>query len=223
MSRFKYALVKFAHAFPYGEDHDNFIRVAQSVTNFSDIIVINLEIKDYGEKDSYELAQRYKISEKEYPALRLFKDGVLENPIIYKDPDEDKNTDKIELIDNNIKLFLRAETGFPVLLDNCSREMDEIAESFVRSSKTEEREQLVKKAKELVKLMKNKNKKKWSNVYVKLMEKGIERGNQFFDSENARVKTLLKGKLTDEKKADLKARLNILQSFLTQKIIKDEL
>jgi hypothetical protein len=101
--------------------------------------------------------------------------------------------------------------------------MDEIAESFVRSSKTEEREQLVKKAKELVKLMKNKNKKKWSNVYVKLMEKGIERGNQFFDSENARVKTLLKGKLTDEKKADLKARLNILQSFLTQKIIKDEL
>jgi endoplasmic reticulum protein 29 len=47
------------------------------------------------------------------------------------------------------------------------------------------------------------------------MQKVIERGNQFIDSEIERVKNIISGKLADNKKTEMKGRLNILQSFLT--------
>ena len=51
-------------------------------------------------------------------------------------------------------------------------------------------------------------------VYVKAMQKIAEKGNEFVESEIARVEKLSEGKVSDTKKAQLKDRANILTSFL---------
>ena len=89
VSRFKYSLVKFAHAFPFGPDHDN------------------------------------------YPTLRLFIDGNVNNSIAYTDPE---STPENKLNANRIKRFLRKHTNLVITLDNCTKELDELAQRFVESS-----------------------------------------------------------------------------------------
>jgi hypothetical protein len=45
------------------------------------------------------------------------------------------------------------------------------------------------------------------------MEKVIERGIKFIESEEQRVLNILSGKVTETKRNELQARLNIIQSF----------
>lgn len=45
------------------------------------------------------------------------------------------------------------------------------------------------------------------------MDKIIEKGDEFTKTEIERVKKLLSGKVSDEKKKELNIRLNILQAF----------
>lgn len=52
-----------------------------------------------------------------------------------------------------------------------------------------------------------------AKVYVKTMEKIMERGDVFVQSEQTRIEGLLKGKLSTEKKRTMEERRNILQSF----------
>lgn len=55
--------------------------------------------------------------------------------------------------------------------------------------------------------------RKSAEVYVKVMRKIIEKGDDFLSSEVSRVDTLSKGKLAKEKKDEMERRLNILMSF----------
>lgn len=45
------------------------------------------------------------------------------------------------------------------------------------------------------------------------MEKVLEKGDDFIQSEVDRVKKLLSGKVSDEKKKQLGTRINVLQTF----------
>lgn len=45
------------------------------------------------------------------------------------------------------------------------------------------------------------------------MEKILDKGNEFIKTESARVKKLLSGKVSEEKKKELGIRTNILQTF----------
>lgn len=56
------------------------------------------------------------------------------------------------------------------------------------------------------------------------MEKILSKGDEFVKTENDRVKKVMSGKLSDEKKRDMAQRMNILQSFQLHEIkYKDEL
>lgn len=56
------------------------------------------------------------------------------------------------------------------------------------------------------------------------MKKIIASGDSFVETEESRVKKLLKdGKMDSKKKKDLKERLNVLQSFETETAKKTEL
>ncbi len=50
-------------------------------------------------------------------------------------------------------------------------------------------------------------------VYVKTFQKMLEKGDDFVHSELKRVDTLLEGKVSDKKKAQLRDRSNILTSI----------
>ena len=63
-------------------------------------------------------------------------------------------------------------------------------------------------------------KKGRATYYVKTLEKILEKGNEYVDTELKRVEKLAEGKVSDNKKSQLKEKASILTSFQMR---KDEL
>jgi len=215
LSKFKATLVKFDTAYPYGEKHDEFIKVAEAVTGTPDLLIADVGIKDYGEKENQDLADRYNIKKDDFPVLMLFLGDNLDKPITFTDKDNFKA--------DNIKSFVTQNSKVRLLLEGCDEELDDIANKFGVEEKKDKLKKLLTEAKAKAGKLEKDSEKKTAEIYVKLMEKGLERGNIFFESEKERVKNILAGKVTDAKKKELQIRLNILHSFLINKTKKDEL
>ncbi len=58
VNRFRFSLVKLDAAYPYGKKHEDFARVAKEAAKIGDLLVGEVGIKDYGEKDNELLAER---------------------------------------------------------------------------------------------------------------------------------------------------------------------
>lgn len=85
------------------------------------------------------------------------------------------------------------------------------------SKDKKDQEKVLKEAQgKLTSLTKDQDKKS-ADIYIKLMQKVIERGPKFIESEAVRVKNIMGGKLSQAKKDEMQARLNILQSFIITK------
>ena len=52
-------MVKFDVAYPYGEKHDEFAKLAVDGAEVDDLMIAEVGIKDYGEKDNEELGNRF--------------------------------------------------------------------------------------------------------------------------------------------------------------------
>lgn len=50
-------------------------------------------------------------------------------------------------------------------------------------------------------------------IYKAIMEKVLDKGDEFVSTEYERVKKLLSEKVSDKKKKELENRINILQTF----------
>lgn len=85
----------------------------------------------------------------------------------------------------------------------------------------EKKKELLQAAEKLAEGVTEEPKKTRANIYVKTMQKIIEKGNEFIGSELKRVEKLADGKVSDNKKTQLKDRASILTSF--QLNMKDEL
>jgi len=63
-----------------------------------------------------------------------------------------------------------------------------------------------------------------ADMYIKTMQKIIEKGDGFVETEVERLEKLRSGKLSDKKKEQIGGRLNILSTFIVSKLhVKDEL
>lgn len=59
-------------------------------------------------------------------------------------------------------------------------------------------------------------------IYKTIMEKIIEKGDDFVKTEHDRIKKLLSEKISDEKKKNMAIRINILQTFQLHKKTKGD-
>ena len=84
----------------YGEKQDQFKTFAESVANTKKLLVIEIPIADYGDKENEELAKEYSVTKEDYPAYKLFLNGK-SKPIDY-------TGDKTE---NDLKRFLSQHTS----------------------------------------------------------------------------------------------------------------
>ncbi|CAK1541745.1 unnamed protein product [Leptosia nina] len=212
INTFSASLVKFDVAFPYGEKHDAFIAVAKEAKDVKDLVIAEVGVKDYGEKENSELAQKYGATKENFPIVKLFTKGKSE-PITFDDSQG--------FTTEQLRRFVRQNTGIYLNLPGCIRELDMLAIEFMKSDK-KDRKHVLKKTEDTLKaLTQNENTGK---IYKIIMEKISEKGDDFVKTENERVKKLISGKLSDEKKRDMALRLNILQSFQLHEIkYKDEL
>lgn len=201
VSKFDAALVKFDTQYPYGEKQDVFVQVAQDVAGSESLLVAEVGVQDFGEKENSDLAEKYGITKSKFPALLLFRSSQ-QKPIVF---DKDWKAD-------NIKDFIRSEAGIRLVLDKCLAQFDELAEKFVQADE-KERAAVLKQVTAAASKLETDEDKGIADNYVKLMHKVVERGDKFIASEEERVKNLMQGKISAAKKTQLQARLNVLQSF----------
>ncbi|XP_035894788.1 protein windbeutel [Anopheles stephensi] len=206
--KFRYSLVKFDTAFPYGDKHEAFTNLAlETVDATDDLLFALVGIKDYGEKDNDDLGKRFNIA-KEYPVIKLFRNDRTD-PIDFP-PDEPVTSE-------NLRLFLKRNTDVYIGLPGCVPKLDEMAQRFMASEDQSAQrlliQQLEQEERETEALDAT---KKSYPMYISLMRK-IVSANQpprdVVSEERKRVEKLLAGKLSDAKRAELKLRTNVMRSF----------
>ncbi|BFZ04348.1 hypothetical protein BsWGS_07387 [Bradybaena similaris] len=211
ISKHKVALVKFDETYPYGEKQDVFKEVAKSSISQPDLLVAEVPVGEYGDKENLDLAEKYHITKDQFPAYRLFLKGNTGEPVAFTG--ETTNADAI-------KNFVTQQSGVWLGRPGCLEEFDQLVEEFLKAAKGK-RDAVVEKAEKAAKQLTQDGDKASADVYIKSMKKVLEKGDSFIKSEVARVEKLRTGKLSDKKKEQLKERLNILATF--QNNVKDEL
>lgn len=208
--KFKAAVVKFDVAFPYGEKHEQYAKVAAATKDAHDLLVAEVRVQDYGNKDNADLAARYEIKNEAFPAVLLFLQGKSEPiPFVAEKPSD--------FTADNIKRFIKSKSGVYLGLPGCVEQLDRLAEEF-RSSGPKEKQEILNKARVFEETLPEPQRAA-AKVYVKTMERIIDRGDVFVQTEQTRIEGLLKGKLSTDKKRTMEEKRNILHSF----IYRDEL
>ncbi|KAK4878309.1 hypothetical protein RN001_010815 [Aquatica leii] len=206
-SRFKLSVVKFDVAYPYGDKHTVFTKLAEEVSTNKDILIAQVGIKDYGDKENEELAKKYGVKNRDDLPVILLMTEKNKEPVFY--------TGNWDL--DNLRTFIKTNSDVYIGLPGCLEEYDKIASKFVVSSNKEE---VVKDAEKL--LEKETDDKAGAGTYIKYMKKIVEQGTDFVQHEMARLNKIIKdGKINDKKKEELSHRVNILHSFSV--VSKDEL
>uniref|UniRef100_A0A182K6H5 Endoplasmic reticulum resident protein 29 n=1 Tax=Anopheles christyi TaxID=43041 RepID=A0A182K6H5_9DIPT len=208
--KFRYSLVKFDTAFPYGDKHEAFTGLALETVGTTDELLFALVgIKDYGEKDNADLGKRFAIP-KEYPVIKLFHgDG---KPPIDFPPGE-------EVTGDSLRKFLKLNADLYIGLPGCVQRLDELAQSFLATEDAAERSALIEQVERAEQEAQESDAAQKASypMYLSLMRKiakaSNQRGEEVVAEEMKRVEKLLAGKLSDAKRAELKLRINVMLSF----------
>lgn len=135
LPKYEALLVKFDVAYPYGDKHDTYTKFVEELSTNEEIIVGEIGVKDYGDKENEELSKRYGVRTKEdLPAVKLF----LKNNDKYIDfPKE------TEFNVDNLRNFLKDNTNVYIGLPGCLEEYDKLAMNFVKAT---DKDSILKKA-----------------------------------------------------------------------------
>ncbi|XP_032239133.2 endoplasmic reticulum resident protein 29 [Nematostella vectensis] len=211
IGKHKAVLVKFDQQYAYGEKEDQFKEFAKKAATQAKLLIAQVGVSEYGEKDNEELQKRYGIKKEDFPAFKLFLQGK-DSPVTFTG----------DVMVDKLSEFIVKHTGLWIGLPGCVEEFDTLAKEFLQTP-VSEAGMVVSKAEKLVKETSDEKGKSSGDMYVKIMKKIQEKGTGYIDTEITRVKKLLKDKLTENKKKAFHDRLDILTSFQHVKQGKDEL
>merc|ERR1711892_408863 len=207
INQFRASLVKFDVAYPYGDQHDEFAKVAKDAADAGDLFVGEVGIKDYAEKDNQELAERFELTTDDYPTAFLFvknAEGKVDSFRFAGDFSAEK-----------LKNFIRQKSGIYLPLPGCIEEFDLLVDKLLRSGK-EDQKKVLREAEDLWDNVHGPKMHKRADIYVKIMRKIVDTDISFVKKEEERLKKLSGGQITVEKKEEMEERLNILKSFSLQ-------
>ena len=215
LNKFKVSVIKFDVAYPYGDKHEEFAKFSLSASESDiDLFVGEVGIKDYGDKDNADLAERFNVVKDDYPAVILFVQDANGKLSDHRFADEFK--------EDNLKSFVRQKSGLYLPLPGCLEEFDNLADSLMTSPDAGTKGKIIVQAEKARDQLKDKEKSKKAEIYIKVMHKVVSEGEKFIDKEMERVQKVMEGKVSEGKKKQLEHRVNILKSFARQKT-KDEL
>ncbi|XP_026488084.2 endoplasmic reticulum resident protein 29 [Vanessa tameamea] len=212
INKFEATVVKFDVAFPYGDKHDAFVALAKESKDIEDLLFAEVGVKDYGDKDNEALANKYGASKDNFPLVKLFLKGKSE-PITFDD--------SRGFTSDQLRRFIRDKSEIYLSLPGCIKDLDLLAIKF-KNSDQDSRKNVLKEAENVLEKLGSKA-TPTGKIYKTIMEKILEKGDEFIKTEIARVKKILDDKISDKKRNELSGRLNILQSFtFPQKQTKKE-
>jgi endoplasmic reticulum protein 29 len=220
-------LLKFDVSYPYGDKEKEFVAFTHRVANMSGLVQFQrfligfIGVEDYGDKQNQDLADRFGVKASDFPVFKLWKRGSKE-PIDYtKDVDAD-----------SLSRFISEELGLWIGLNGCIEQFDKLARGFCAATEDQRLERIKVAEQELTALDVSaeaadvqQGQKNNAKYYIRVMQKIIEKGIGFPQTEALRTESLLLAKITDQKKDELQFRLNILSSYgatLTKQAKKSE-
>ncbi len=128
MQHFKATVVKFDIAYPYGEKHDEYAKLATDGAEIDNLLIAEVGIKDYGDKDNEELGKKYGVEKAKFPTVLLFvldeSTGKMEQ---FRFPEEES------FKADNLKGFIRKHAGIYMPLPGCLEEFDKLSEKLVNA------------------------------------------------------------------------------------------
>jgi len=216
VNKFKASLIKFDVAYPYGEEHDAFAQIAKDSLDVEDLFTGEVGVKDYAERDNERLAERFDVSKEDFPAVILFVQ--VEGGKKGKNLQHFRFGDKLTA--DGLKKFVRQKSGIYLSLPGCIEEFDKLVDKLLAAAEPD-RQTVLKEAEDLWDKTHGPRMAKRADIYVKLMRKVVAAGPGFVVKETQRVKKLLGGKISSDKKEELEEKSNILKSFSV--FIRDEL
>ncbi|KAM8714081.1 hypothetical protein ACLKA7_014269 [Drosophila subpalustris] len=209
--RFPFALVKFDIAFPYGEKHEAFAEFSKAAHKAtSDLLVATVGIKDYGELENKALGDRFKVDEKQFPGIFLFKGSV---------KDSIRFPAHLDVTLDNLKSFVGSNTPLYIGRDGCLKLFNDALKNYANKEDAEQLaliQQMIAEQQKLTQPEEQQNAKS----YIVYMRKINEHGYVFVEEETKRLLRLKAGKVTAAKKLELQIKLNILEVFRVSKLTK---
>ena len=182
ISKFPASLIKFDVAYPYGDDHEEFAKIAKEAAENSELFVGEVGIKDYSDRDNEKLGERFNINKDDFPVAILFikndKGGEADNI---------RFTGKFTA--ENLKKFIRKNSGIYLPLQGCIEGFDKLVDKLLIADK-EEQKTVLKEAENLWDKTHGPKMSKRADVYVKIMRKIVETNADFIHKEMERVKKL---------------------------------
>ena len=215
INKFKASLIKFDVAYPYGEEHDAFAQIAKESLDVGDLFIGEVGVKDYAERDNERLAERFDLSKEDFPAVILFvqvEGGKEGNLLHFRFGDK--------LTADGLKKFVRQKSGIYLSLPGCIEQFDKLVDKLLAATESD-KQSVLKEAEDLWDKTHGPRMAKRADIYVKLMRKVVATGPSFVAKEAQRVKKLLGGKISSDKKEELEEKSNILKSFSV--FIRDQL
>jgi len=199
----KGAFVRFDKEYSYGDEHDAWKEFAVKVGESSaDLLVIDVGVSEYGDKDNSDLAERYSIKSDDFPQYRLWVKGKASSA----DPAKYTGDKKADAF----LRFAQAEAGVWVGLPGQLKDFDALAKGFAADKASS-----LKKAEELLKAAGEKE-AEFAKYYVKVMTKASDKAD-FVAKEGERLQKMIDdGAVKPAKKEQFGRRLNILSSFKTE-------
>jgi len=101
-------------------------------------------------------------------------------------------------------------------LEGCLKQFDSLAKQFVTADAVAQKRILASMTEKVNELKADKHEHSTATKYLKIAEKIQENGMDFVKTEQGRLRKLTDGNVSDNKKIEIKLRLNILQSFAQQ-------
>ena len=206
-----------------------------------DILFVNLEIKDFDDKQCFELAERYSIGKDQFPAIRLFinqnpnfeskKKENIEHfksikPIRYPIHRQQQQQQKILIDSTRLRLFLKKFTKIQLPLSNCTEYLDQFAREFIQTFDTdndntsylnEQQNEIIVQMESILNGLSDQDKRKQTMEYLKWMKYGQKfKTLDVYEQQHKRLTSILwndDNKIDDQKRQQLQLRFNILQSF----------
>ncbi|KAA0191794.1 hypothetical protein HAZT_HAZT000898 [Hyalella azteca] len=204
VSKFKATIVKFDTAYPYGAKHEEFAKLAAAGRSSKDLLVAEVGIKDYGEFENVDLGERFGVVKENFPVVKLFLQGR-DDPIDF---------DSTDYTEDSLRNFVRKNSDVYISHEDCLEAFDRIVDKFIVEKDSKKRNALLLEAEAEAKKVRTAEDKTSAGIYVKILEKMLEKGDDFIAQERSRVAGLMeKQKLTEAKKKTMQAKLNVLKSF----------
>jgi endoplasmic reticulum protein 29 len=193
----KSVMVRFDKEYSYGDEHDAWKSFAAKVgDSAADMLVCDVGVSEYGDKDNADIAERFSIKTDDFPQYRLWIKGKKE-PVVYKG-------DKKE---EALLRFAQAEADIWVGLPGQLKTFDALAKAFAGDKAGS-----LKKAEAAAKGADEKDADS-AKYYVKVMTKASEKAD-FVTKETERLQKMTDdGSVKANKKEQFGRRLNILSSF----------